>query len=93
MSGMRTIHIALGAGRMAREAVVSDAATGAPIRGVVSADISLHVSHRARVTLEVLHPELDIAADVERWVGLERVPTEALRDELERRQAQGDKTT
>lgn len=83
----RTVHIELPAGVPARCGKITYADTGEPVRGVVGVDLHLGIRERPVATITVLSPTVDVTIDSTdvAWRGLERVDTEALRAELERR--------
>lgn len=65
--------------------IVTDAETGEPISGVRSVDLYLRPREAPRAVLTVFKPEVDLEVSDYRYLGLSRVPTEALRLELEAR--------
>lgn len=69
---------------------VSDADTDETVEMVRSARIDLGVDCLPTARIEVFVAEVDVAVDVDhvKWFGLDRVPVEALRAELARREAE-----
>ncbi len=51
----------------------------------VELDVPAGPSHRVTATVHVISPEIDVTTDNAQWRGLDKVPTEALRAELARR--------
>ncbi|PXY20332.1 hypothetical protein [Prauserella endophytica] len=67
--------------------LVTDATNGETIPGVIAAQVTLGVKQVPMAVLTVFAAQVDVETNNVRWVGLEKVPTDALRAELEARES------